>query len=113
VTAIYTDYKLSAFQKPAGAVPVLGNVDVFKAAIRRPPSVSSSSSEDSEFPGDTSSGIGRTISEPHDSTKRLVLSSVVCLHTEEEILGRIFGTKRWTQKSGKNYVLRNFQHMFG
>lgn len=56
-------------KKPAGAVPVLGNVDIFKAAIRRRPSVSSSSSGDSEFPGDTSSGIGRTISEPHDSTK--------------------------------------------
>jgi hypothetical protein len=79
VAAIFTDYKLSEFQKPAGAVPVLGNVDVFKAAIRRPPSVSSCSSEDSEFTGDTSSGIGHTRSEPHDSTKRLVFSSVVCL----------------------------------
>jgi hypothetical protein len=75
VTTIPTNYKLSVFQKPAGAVPVLGNVDVFKAAIRRPPSCSSCSSEDSEFTGDTSSGIGRTKSEPHDSTKRLVLSS--------------------------------------
>jgi len=56
-------------KKPAGGVPVLGNVDVFRAAIRRPPSVSSSSSEDSEFTGDTSSGIGRTISEPRDLTK--------------------------------------------
>lgn len=113
MTAISTDYKLSAFQKPAGAVPVLGNVDVFKAAIRRAPLVSSSSSEDSEFTGDTSSGIGHTRNEPHDSTKRLVLSSVLFLYTEKEILERIFGTKRWTQRSGKNYVIRIFHQMFG
>jgi hypothetical protein len=105
VTTISINYKLFAFQKPAGAVPVLGNVDVFKAAIRRPPSCSSCSSEDSEFTGDTSSGIGRTRSEPRDSTKRLVFSSVVCLQAEERIPGRIFGPNRWT----KNYVVKNFQ----
>jgi hypothetical protein len=79
VRTVSTNYQVSVFQKPAGAVPVLGNVDVFRAAIRRPPSCSSCSSEDSEFTGDTTSGIGHTRSEPHDSTKRLVFSSAVRL----------------------------------